>query len=87
MAENLRFQANFVVTSTISSSHHVTNEVSTHTTSTLNGITKWAGPGGSAYDAASASMGEEVSARPRAAPRSSCDAFVLPHGRQTYTLF
>ena len=34
-------------------------------TSTLNGVTKWTGPGSSAYDAASAVMGEEVSAAPR----------------------
>ena len=32
-------------------------------TSTLNGITKWPGPGNSAYDAAAALMGEEVRAR------------------------
>ena len=29
-------------------------------TSTLNGITKWPGPGNSAYDAAAAVMGDEV---------------------------
>ena len=32
-------------------------------TSTLNGITKWPGPGNSAYDAAAVLMGEEVRAR------------------------
>ena len=31
-------------------------------TSTLNGITKWPGPGNSTYDAAAALMGEEVRA-------------------------
>jgi hypothetical protein len=38
-------------------------------TSTLNGITKWPGPGNSAYDAAAVLMGEEVRARAACACR------------------
>ena len=34
------------------------------TTSTLNGMTKWHGPGHAAYDEAATALGAEVTARP-----------------------
>ena len=42
------------------------------TTSTLNGMTNWTGPGNSTYDAAAAILGEEVNT-PRRFPNPDLD--------------